>query len=109
MVNSRKYGITTDMYGVDPLQDKLVDRIGAIDTYVLYDVKQSQRGRPDVIAHTVYRNSHLWWVVLYYNGITNFKDIKEGVTLKLPLANEVTRVLAEAAAQTRSYPKTVII
>ena len=50
LINSRAYTVTLDQYGVDPLLNKATDAIAQISNFYLYDIKQYQRGRPDVIS-----------------------------------------------------------
>lgn len=99
IINSRAYTVTIDQYGIDALKNKAMPYINNIDSYSLYNVKQYQRGRPDNIANAVYGDSNLWWVIMYYNGISDFKKIVESVTLRIPDITSVTYILAEQAAQ----------
>jgi hypothetical protein len=99
VVNSRAYSVTIDKFGVDPLRDKTLDLISKIPKYSQYQVTQYLRGRPDQIAHFVYGQSNLWWVITSYNGILNVRTIVEGTVLNVPDYSAVIAILAAAASQ----------
>lgn len=80
----RFYAVTSDRFGVDPLLDKVVPEIMKIRSYTVHEVKQDERGAPDLISLRNYGTDELWWILMAYNGIGNYKTLVEGVALKIP-------------------------
>lgn len=80
----RANAVVIDALGIDPLLDRLVDRIAAISTYTNHEVSQDERGAPDLISFVEYDTEDFWWHIMVYNGICRYRDIKEGTTLRIP-------------------------
>lgn len=80
----RFYAVTSDVYGIDPLLDKVVPELMKISVYSTHEVTQDERGAPDLISLREYGTDELWWIVMQYNGIGSYKRIVEGITLKIP-------------------------
>jgi hypothetical protein len=95
----RSNGLVVDKHGVDPLLDKKVPDIAKITSYSLHVVTQDERGAPDLIAHKEYGDSSLWWYIMVYNGISSYRSIIQGLTLKIP---ELTSILATLSASSGS-------
>ena len=54
-------------------------------TYARYTVTETDIGRIDLIAWKHYRNVNWWWVIAYYNSITNpLTDLVIGQVLLIP-------------------------
>ena len=45
---------------------------------------QTEEQRPDRIADKIYGDSHYWWVILMYNGITDVSEVVSGITINYP-------------------------
>ena len=88
----RAYAVTTDAYGIDPLLDKLVPSILKITTYTNHEVTQEERGAPDLISLREYSSEDFWWHIMTYNGICRFRDIVQGLTLKIPDIGSITAI-----------------
>lgn len=80
----RAFAIVTDAYGVDPLLDKIVPKLMKITAYKNHEVRQDERGAPDLISFREYGSEDYWWHILAYNGICRFRDLVEGLTIKIP-------------------------
>ena len=80
----RVFSVITDKHGIDPLQDRVVPAILSITSYTVHEVTQDERGSPDLISLREYGTEDFWWHILTYNGICSYKDITEGVSLKIP-------------------------
>jgi hypothetical protein len=81
---NRVFSIVSDVYGIDPIQDTLIPEIMKIKTYTLHNVTQDERGSPDLIAIREYGIDSVWWMLMAYNGIGSYKQIVEGLSLKVP-------------------------
>jgi hypothetical protein len=92
----RAYAIVTDAHGIDPLLDKVTPRIAAIDLYKNHEVVQDERGSPDLISLREYGTEDFWWHIMTYNGICRFRDIVEGLTLKIPELGSIVSVTNDA-------------
>lgn len=80
----RVYAVTTDKYGIDPLLDKIIPKLMTIPSYTNHSVTMDERGAPDLISLREYGNEDYWWHLMAYNGVCRFRDIVEGITLKIP-------------------------
>lgn len=105
----RWFSVTADQYGIDPLRDKVIPLLTQITTYTPHVVSQSERGAPDLIAYRRYGTEKLWWIILAYNGIASYKDVIEGVTLKIPTLNSVISVLTEKAVSSSNQQRVITI
>lgn len=92
----RVYAVTIDKYGIDPLLDKLVPKITAITSYSNHDVVMDERGAPDLISLREYNSEDYWWHIMTYNGVCRFRDIVEGITLKIPTLGALIGVTNDA-------------
>lgn len=64
--------------------------------YDIYTVGQSDLNRPDLIAHKMYGDVSLWWVIMYVNNIFDpFRDLCPGMVLKVPPMEAVIASFAE--------------
>ena len=97
----RSYGLTTDRFGVDPLLDKVVPRLLGIQTFTTYVVRQDERAAPDMISFRNYGIQDLWWHILLYNGISIYKDIVEGLVLKIPEYASIISIMTTSELSTR--------
>ena len=88
----RAYAVTTDKLGIDPLLDKIVPSILKIKYYTNHEVTQEERGAADLISLREYGSEDFWWHIMTYNGICRFRDIVEGLTLKIPDIGAITAV-----------------
>lgn len=80
----RVFAVRTDKYGIDPLRDKLAEKLRAVTAYHLHEVTQDERGAPELISLREYGNEDFWWHILNYNAICRFRVIVEGMTLRIP-------------------------
>jgi hypothetical protein len=88
----RVYAVTIDKYGIDPLLDKIVPKLLQITTYSNHPVVQDERGAPDLISLREYGVEDYWWHIMTYNGICRFRDITEGMTLRMPTLGSIIAV-----------------
>ena len=100
--NLRSNTLTVDKYGIDPLKNKVAVAISQVNAYVLYNVNKSERGRPDLIAYNKYGDTNYWWIILMYNGLISFKELKEGITIKVPDFSQISKILSDQATQVYS-------
>lgn len=80
----RAYGTVADQWGIDPLLDRVVPLLTSIRSYTEYTVQQDERGAPDLISFRAYGIQDLWWHLMVYNGIVLYKEIVEGLVLRIP-------------------------
>ena len=105
----RWFAVHADQYGIDPLKDKVIPILQQITTFTPHVVTQSERGSPDLIALRRYGTEKLWWIILAYNGIASYKDIIEGVTLRIPSLNSVIAVITERSVSSNNQLRVVTI
>ena len=88
----RIYAIEVDKYGIDPLLDHLIPKLTALTSYTNHNVLMDERGAPDLISLREYGTEDYWWHIMAYNGITRFRTIVEGVTLKIPVLGDIIAI-----------------
>lgn len=49
-----------------------------------HKVEGYEAGRPDVIAHNIYGDPRLAWVILSANNLSDFFDLKSGMLITIP-------------------------
>lgn len=94
----RAYAIVVDKYGIDPLQDKIVPSIMKINVYKNHEVTQDERGSPDLISMREYGTEDFWWHILTFNGICRFRDVVEGMTLRIPAMGALVSLTNDAVS-----------
>lgn len=61
-----------------------------------YIVESRFDGRPDLLAHALYKNTRLWWVFAMRNPDVikdPLRDFKEGVKIKLPSKGTIESII----------------
>lgn len=106
-VNSRDFYLVYDQYGIDPLLDEKFWAISKISEYSLYIIEHANEARPDLIALDTYDTEELWWLIMQYNGITVFSDLRMGTTIKLPNPVQVSAALDALLEVQSAVPSTV--
>ena len=108
----RIYAVTIDKYGIDPLLDKMVPKLMQVTAFTNHSVTMDERGAPDLISLREYGNEDYWWHIMTFNGVCRFRDIVEGITLRIPdlgaiiaLTNDM--ILANKNASTGSNIATI--
>jgi hypothetical protein len=105
----RFYSVVSDIYGIDPLKDSLVPEILKIKTFTNHAVSQEERGAPDLISYNEYGTEELWWFILTYNGIGSFRNIVEGMTLKIPDYSAIISIVSNNSTRPSVVPRVITI
>lgn len=105
----RFFSVTADEYGIDPLKDKVLPKLLNIGSYTTHIVTQEERGAPDLIARRKYGNEKLWWIILGYNGISSYKDIVEGLQLRIPSLGSVVDAITENSVSPAKVQRVITI
>tara|TARA_R110001606_G_scaffold338457_5_gene486566 strand:- start:3920 stop:4219 length:300 start_codon:yes stop_codon:yes gene_type:complete len=61
-----------------------------------YKIKETEAGRPDILAGNLYENPRLWWVFALRNPDIlkdPLEDFKAGVNIKIPSPEDVKALL----------------
>ena len=96
----RVFAVVSDQYGIDPLLDKVTPKLLGITAYTNHEVRQDERGAPDLISLNEYGTEDFWWHIMTYNGICRFRDIVEGQTLKIPSLGAIVSLTNDASVET---------
>lgn len=104
----RVYAIETDKYGIDPLLDRVVPRLMKINSYSNHEVTQDERGAPDLISLREYSSEDYWWHILAYNGICSYKDIVQGLTIKIPNLGDIIAITNEVITQSSGSSANIV-
>lgn len=75
---------TLDQWGSDPLQDFGLNALQLVTNYIKFVVTDDCAGRPDLIAYQQYHTTSLWWAILSYNGITDVRQLANGLEIRIP-------------------------
>lgn len=105
----RFYSVVADEYGIDPLKDKVMPSLLKIESYRPHVVTQDERGSPDIIALRKYGTEKLWWAILAYNGIASYRDIVEGVQLRIPNLSSVVAAITENSVSSARTQRVISI
>lgn len=107
----RAFSIISDEHGEDPLLDRVLNKIDTIVTYTAHKVSQEERGAPDLIASNLYGEGreNLYWIILAFNGIYSYKDIVEGMDLKIPDYRSVVALFTEHSVRDNEIQRVVTI
>lgn len=92
----RAYGVVADSLGIDPLRDRIVPMLLKIRSYTEHQVSQDERGAPDLISYREYGSTDFWWYIMAYNGIARYKEIVEGLVLRIPEHASIVSVVSYA-------------
>jgi nucleoid-associated protein YgaU len=78
---SRFMNYDTDNH--DPLTSNFLRSLQALQPQGQYTV-QGEDGRPDNLSFKIYGSTQYWWIILLYNGISEFDKISTGDVLNYP-------------------------
>jgi hypothetical protein len=105
----RVHSISVDEYGVDPLRDRALRVLPTIRDYDVHRVTQAQRGALDLISLERYGTDELWWVIQAYNGIASYREVVEGLTLKIPRLASVMEIFTLAIPKPSTVQRVISI
>ena len=105
----RVFSVTPDKFGVDPLRDKLIPYINNIQSYTNHRIQQDERGAPDLISEREYNSDEFWWIIMAYNGISTYRKLVEGMTIRIPNLTEVVKIVTENSIRPNSVKRTITI
>lgn len=80
---------TTQTY--DPSTSLFERRLKSLSAKGTYEVKQNS-GRPDSVSFSLYGTTSLWWVVLWYNDLRFFYELKTGVVIRYPDLKDIDKL-----------------
>lgn len=101
-LSQRQTHVVVDSLGMDPLRDKSFEAIQSITDYSRYTVSDTDAYNAPLIAHKMYENKDLWWVILIYNGMPDAFRLSSGTQIRVPAINNVITALSDI--QDRSIP-----
>jgi hypothetical protein len=105
----RVFAVTPDKYGVDALRDKLIPYINNIKNYTMHRILQDERGAPDLISEREYNSDEFWWIIMAYNGISSYRKLVEGMTIRIPSLTEVVSIVTENSIRPNSVKRVITI
>lgn len=105
----RFFSVVADQYGIDPLKDRVLPLILNIQSYSPHTVTQAERGSPDLIALNKYGTEKLWWVIMAYNGLVSYRDVVEGLQLRIPAIGGIVSVVTENSVARSSVERVISI
>lgn len=82
----------------DPLTSEFFDRLLKLKPSGVYTVS-SEEHNPALVSFRVYENTQYWWILLYYNRLTSYRDILVGDTVQYPSLEDLENLLFELGAQ----------
>lgn len=84
-----EFSNTTQTY--DPVTSLFERRLRSLKAKATYEVKQN-RGRLDSISYDIYGTTHLWWVLLWYNNLRFFYELKTGDVILYPDLKDIDKL-----------------
>lgn len=80
---ARYLHVESDAFGIDPLLDKLADKLSQVTEFTYHEVKQEERGAADLISLREYGTEDHWIIIWIINAIASPREIAEGMQLKI--------------------------
>ena len=78
----------------DPTTSLFIEKVRALPVEGEYILdKWRADGRMDLISFDIYGTTRLWWVLLIYNGVYSFYDVKLNSRILYPSLNAVENVI----------------
>lgn len=74
----------SDEDGVDPLIDPTLNAVISIPVYSIIEITQQDQGRPELLSYKYFDTTDYYRELMAYNGITDVRDIKVGMSFKIP-------------------------
>ena len=73
----------------DVLTAPRLDGLRKLDPFTEIFVTGRYDQRPDLLAWDFFETTELWWLVLEFNALLSFEDLREGMRLRLPSKEDV--------------------
>ena len=67
----------------DPLTSSFLNDLKSLPKFGTWIV-QAEEKRSDVLSYKIYGDVQFWWVILFYNDLTDNDDLVSGMTIKYP-------------------------
>lgn len=91
---NRNTHVVVDELGMDPLRDQSYEKIIKASTQQIYVVTEADQYNLPLIAHKVYGDVKLWWVILVFNAISDAFRVTAGTELRIPNINDIVSELS---------------
>lgn len=85
-----------NMDNIDPLNSFMLLNIRNLPVQGTYTV-QNEENRPDMISYRIFKDTQYWWLLMWYNSITNVKDIKTGMILSYFNLSQLEQLYTKAS------------
>lgn len=96
--------VVTDSYGIDPLLDPRLNAVQRVTKSSSFIVSHAQAGRPDTISYLAYHTPDLWWAIMAFNGLTDIRQLTEGLVILIPDYRQIMLNLDQQTDQQFSEP-----
>jgi len=63
-----------------------------------YHFVQGEEYKPDLVSFKIYGDTQYWWILLHYNGLVSYIDLREGMRLKYPSINDLESLYFELSS-----------
>ncbi|EJF07108.1 Base plate wedge protein 53 [Thiovulum sp. ES] len=70
-----------DGESLDILTSSIIERISELKSIGLYIVDKEEH-RPDLLSYNLYKDTQYWFLLLLYNDIHDYRELKQGQTVK---------------------------
>ncbi len=67
----------------DPLTSSFTNNLISLPAGGEYTL-QGEDSRPDLLSYHVYGDTQYWWVLLMYNSVIDYSELKTGTKIKYP-------------------------
>lgn len=81
--------IVSDNLGNDPLRHRILSQLSNIRNFSNIDLPPEYESNPALLAHDVYGDVELFYVILAFNGISDGMSLSAGQSLRIPDRNQV--------------------
>lgn len=81
--------------GIDPLTDNGYNAALSVVNWKLFTIGEREAGRPDLISYRVYGSVDFWREIMAYNGITDVRNMVNGIQIRVPERSEFMRAISK--------------
>lgn len=75
----------------DPVSSLFERRLKTLKPKGTYEIKQNS-GRPDSVSYAIYGTTALFWVILWYNDLRFFYELKIGQVIQYPDLRDIDKL-----------------
>lgn len=85
---------SSELQVFDPLTSLFEKRLLKLPSQGNYTVVEGD-GRPEQVSFNLYGTTKLWWVILWYNNMRHFYDLRNGSIIRYPSMTGLDSIMSD--------------